>query len=150
MSSCERLSDALSRVDYNGGAAGEDGKTLDDSEAYGAERWREELSQELREKTFRPKPVRQVLILKKQPGQLRPISILCIRDRVAHTSAVLVLEPTSKRSNMPIARRRGLTTRFTAVISISIRVTTRLLMGICQTNLVKSLTQKSRRACLSA
>ncbi|WP_280139017.1 reverse transcriptase domain-containing protein, partial [Pseudovibrio sp. POLY-S9] len=37
--------------------------------------------------------MRQVLIPKKQPGQFRPLGIPCIRDRVAQTSAMLVLEP---------------------------------------------------------
>ena len=43
--------------------------------------------------TYTPKPVRQVLIPKKQPGKFRPLGIPCIRDRVAQTSALLVLEP---------------------------------------------------------
>ena len=34
-----------------------------------------------------------VLIPKKQPGQFRPLGIPCLRDRVAQTSALLVLEP---------------------------------------------------------
>ena len=37
--------------------------------------------------------MRQVLIPKKQPGRFRPLGIPCIRDRVAQTSAMLVLEP---------------------------------------------------------
>ena len=37
--------------------------------------------------------MRQILIPKKQPGQFRPLGIPCIRDRVAQTSAMLVLEP---------------------------------------------------------
>ena len=39
------------------------------------------------------KPVRQVLIPKKQRGKFRPLGIPCLRDRVAQTSAMLVLEP---------------------------------------------------------
>ncbi|MCY4151153.1 MAG: hypothetical protein OXE94_02820 [Aestuariivita sp.] len=80
VSSCEFLSEAVSRVEDNSGAAGVDGETFDDIAAYGAERWLAELSQELQEQTYRPKPVRQVLIAKKQPGQFRPLGIPCIRD----------------------------------------------------------------------
>ena len=57
------------------------------------EQWLGELSQDLREGNYTPKAVRQVLIPKQQPGQFRPLGIPCIRDRVAQTSAMLVLEP---------------------------------------------------------
>ena len=43
--------------------------------------------------TYEPSPVRQVLIPKKQPGKFRPLGIPCLRDRVAQTSAMLVLGP---------------------------------------------------------
>jgi len=52
-----------------------------------------ERSRDLREKTDTPKPVRPVMIPKKQPGAFRPLGIPCIRDRVAQTAALLVLEP---------------------------------------------------------
>jgi hypothetical protein len=38
----------------NGGAAGVDGQTFEDIEAYGAERWLDELTQELKDRTYRP------------------------------------------------------------------------------------------------
>ena len=37
--------------------------------------------------------MRQVLIPKKRPGKFRPLGIPCLRDRVAQTSAMLVLVP---------------------------------------------------------
>jgi len=76
----------------NKGAAGVDGQTFEDIEAYGLERWLSELTQELRDKTYRSQAVRRVLIPKAgQPGKFRPLGVPCIRDRVAQTAAVLVL-----------------------------------------------------------
>ena len=87
------LAEAWRRVRRNGGAAGVDGETFADIESYGVGRWLGELSRDLRDGTYAPRPVRQVLIPKKQPGKFRPLGIPCIRDRVAQTSALLVLEP---------------------------------------------------------
>jgi RNA-directed DNA polymerase len=76
----------------NGGAAGVDGQSFEDIAAYGVERWLDELAQELKSRTYRPLPVRRVYIRKPDGGQ-RPLGIPAIRDRVAETAAVLVLEP---------------------------------------------------------
>ena len=87
------LAEAWRRVRRNGGSSGVDGETFADIELYGVARWLGELARELKDGTYTPKPVLQVLIPKKQPGKLRPLGIPCIRDRVAQTSALLVLEP---------------------------------------------------------
>ena len=87
------LAEAWRRVRRNGGSAGVDGETFADIESYGVGRWLGELARDLKDGTYTPKPVRQVLIRKKQPGKFRPLGIPCIRDRVAQTSALLVLEP---------------------------------------------------------
>ena len=76
----------------NGGAAGVDDQTFEDIEAYGLKRWLDELTQELKSRTYQPKPVRRVYI-PKPDGKQRPLGIPAIRDRVAETAAVLVLEP---------------------------------------------------------
>lgn len=87
------LMEAWRQVRRNGGAAGVDGESFEDIGSYGVDRWLGELARDLKDGTYAPKPVRQVLIPKKQPGKFRPLGIPCIRDRVAQTSAMLVLGP---------------------------------------------------------
>ena len=87
------LQAAWQAVRRNGGACGVDGETWTAIEEQGVHRWLGELAKELRENTYRPRAVRQVLIPKKQPGKFRPLGIPCLRDRVAQTAAMLVLTP---------------------------------------------------------
>ena len=86
------LAFAYERCKANGGAAGVDGQTFEDIEAYGTERWLDELAQELKSRTYHPQPVRRVYI-PKPDGKQRPLGIPTIRDRVVQTAAMLVLEP---------------------------------------------------------
>ena len=86
------LAYAYERCKANGGAAGVDNQTFENIEAYGKERWLDELAQELKSRTYQPLPVRRVYI-PKPDGKQRPLGIPTIRDRVAQTSAMLVLEP---------------------------------------------------------
>ena len=72
--------------------AGIDGQTFADIEAYGAEKWLDELAEDLRSKTYQPQPVRRVYI-PKPDGKQRPLGIGTIRDRVVQMATVLVLEP---------------------------------------------------------
>jgi RNA-directed DNA polymerase len=98
----------------NHGAAGVDGQTFEkieaydrenrtyeQIEAYGVEKWLGELAEELRSRTYRPSPVRRVWIDKPDGGPVdkstgpkkRPLGIPTLKDRVAQTAAVLVLQP---------------------------------------------------------
>jgi len=92
----------------NGGAAGVDNQTFEDMEAYGAERWLDELTQELKSQKYRPLPVRRVYI-PKPGGQQRPLGVPAIRDRAVMMAAVLVLDPIFEADLQPeqYAYRRG-------------------------------------------
>jgi RNA-directed DNA polymerase len=76
----------------NAGAAGVDGVSFAQIEASGLEAWLAGLREDLVAKTYRPDPVRRVLIPKAGGGE-RPLGIPTIRDRVVQTAAKLVLEP---------------------------------------------------------
>src|SRR6516165_8048931 len=86
------LEAAYARCRANGGAPGIDRQTFEDIEAYGLDRWLDELAAELKAKSYRPRPVRRVFI-PKGDGKQRPLGIGAIRDRVAQMAVVLVLEP---------------------------------------------------------
>jgi RNA-directed DNA polymerase len=88
----ETLARAYRQAKANAGAAGVDGVRFEDIESYGVDRWLGELRQELMEEVYRPHPVRRVMIPKPGGGE-RPLGIPTIRDRVAQTAVVLILEP---------------------------------------------------------
>ena len=69
-----------------------DGVTFDQIEASGVEAWLAGLRGELVSKTYRPEPVRRVMIPKPGGGE-RALGIPPIRCRVIQTAAKLVLEP---------------------------------------------------------
>src|SRR5437899_4879026 len=86
-----RLRAAYEAVRSNRGEPGVDGVTV---EAFGEglEANLAALVVELRAKTYRPQPVRRVLIPKPDGGQ-RPLGIPAVRDRVVQQAVLQVLEP---------------------------------------------------------
>ena len=85
---------AWGEVRANRGAAGVDGVSIDDVVASGVGDFLDELAAKLRAGTYRPRPLRRVHIPKPgRPGQLRPLGIPCVADRVVMAAAKIVLEP---------------------------------------------------------
>ena len=93
---CRRdvLTYALKRVINNAGAPGVDGMTVESlkNSADKREEFLDNLQNELKEKSYKPSPVRRVYIPKANK-KLRPLGIPCIKDRVLQSAVKLLLEP---------------------------------------------------------
>jgi RNA-directed DNA polymerase len=76
----------------NDGSPGRDDESFEDIESTGLMKWLNDLRKDLHDKTYRPQPVKRVMVEKSGGGE-RPLGIPTIRDRVAQTAAKLVLEP---------------------------------------------------------
>ncbi len=85
---------AWSRVSRNRGSrtAGVDADTRRHIEARGVEQFLTELREELRSGSFRPLPVRERLIPKRD-GRMRRLGIPTLKDRVVQMALKLVMEP---------------------------------------------------------
>ena len=77
----------------NAGAPGVDEVSFAQIEERGLEAWLASLREELVSTTYRPDPVRRVMIPKPKGEGERALGIPTIRDRVIQTAAKLVLEP---------------------------------------------------------
>jgi RNA-directed DNA polymerase len=85
------MEDAFKEVKRNRGAAGVDGVTIKAFE-FGVEDNVQVLQRELREKRYKPRPVKRVYI-PKPDGTKRPLGIPTVRDRVVQASVRRILEP---------------------------------------------------------
>ncbi|MGH8523541.1 MAG: reverse transcriptase domain-containing protein [Gammaproteobacteria bacterium] len=86
----------------NGGAPGIDKTTLADVQEYGVTRLLDELATELKDGSYRPLPARRVLIPKSgNSGEMRPLSIPSVRDRIVQAAVKIVLEPVFEADMLP-------------------------------------------------
>src|SRR5438874_1928324 len=86
------LEHAYEAARVNDGAAGVDGITFEAIESGDVDGWLSGIGKALRDRTYRPDPVRRVMIPKPNGGE-RPLGIPTIRDRVVQTAVKLVIEP---------------------------------------------------------
>ena len=83
---------AWKEVRENKGSAGIDGITFEMIEEYGVEEYSLDIQEDLKNKKYRPKPVKRVYI-PKPDGKQRPLGIPTIRDRIVQQACKIVIEP---------------------------------------------------------
>ena len=86
------LYEAWKRVKANKGANGVDGITIEDVEAKGVECYLTGIQSELKSGTYRPLPVRRVMI-PKSDGSQRPLGIPSVKDRIVQMATKIAIEP---------------------------------------------------------
>jgi RNA-directed DNA polymerase len=97
----ENLAGALRRVEQNAGAAGIDGMSTKDLRPWLHDHW-PEVRSALDAGTYRPQPVRRVMI-PKPSGGLRMLGVPAAVDRLICQAIAQVLAPIFDRSSIPIA-----------------------------------------------
>ncbi len=88
------LQTAYSKIRANNGSAGSDNVSFRDleEEEDGPRRLIDQIEKELKDKTYKPRPIKRVYIPKSN-GKLRPLGIPCIRDRLVQMAVLLIIEP---------------------------------------------------------
>ncbi len=86
------LRQAWKQVKQKAGSPGIDGVTIADIEASGIDQYLQQLGEQLRTKTYKPKAVKRVMIPKANGGQ-RPLGIPTVKDRIVQTVCKMILEP---------------------------------------------------------
>ena len=97
---------AFARVQRNRGArtAGIDRVTVRKVLQSGVTPFLDEIRKDLRGGTFRPEPVRRVLIPKAgQPGKFRPLGIPTVKDRVVQAAVKNIMEPIFEADFYPVS-----------------------------------------------
>lgn len=97
---------SLQRVNRNRGrrSPGVDGITIKDVLARGVQPFVTQVRKVLREGTYRPSPVRRVLIPKAgKPGKFRPLGIPTVTDRVVQAAVKNIMEPIFEADFYPIS-----------------------------------------------
>lgn len=129
------LSRAYKLARTNAGTAGVDGITFEQIDASGLEAWLAGLRNGLVTKTYRPDPVRRVMILKPGGGE-RPLVIPTIRDRLVQAAAKIVWSRSSRRilwaALMDVARVAARSMRSRKCTGCVCRATRTLLTPICR------------------
>jgi len=100
------LRSAFERVSRNKGSrtGGIDRMTVKQVVAKGVDAFLSEIRLDLRAGTYRPNPVRRVLIPKAgQPGAFRPLGIPTVKDRVVQAAIKNILEPIFEADFAPIS-----------------------------------------------
>lgn len=88
------LETAYARIRANKGSAGIDNITFEmiEEEEDGPRKLIDQIEEELKDKRYKPKPIKRVYIPKAN-GKLRPLGIPCIRDRLVQMAVLLIIEP---------------------------------------------------------
>jgi RNA-directed DNA polymerase len=95
----ETLVAAWQDVKRNKGSAGIDGQSIDRFEAR-ADRYLDELSEALKDGSYRPEAIKRVEI-PKGDGKMRPLGIPVVKDRIVQGAVKRVIEPIFEREFLP-------------------------------------------------